>query len=217
MGNQMSVGSFLSFGIENTKKHFLKFLGLSIISFVALGIGVAICAVLPELLWNAQIIISSLLVIFLSMIIGFGFYKNVLNLCRGDKVNIMVFTEAKPETILNFFVLMLLMSIALTIGYTLFIVPGIILTVMLLPAPFLVIDRDMGPIEAISESIKITNGHKMDIFAGFFISMAVAYILSIFVITLIFTIPMSMFIYVYPYLQLTGQLDEAKKNLEANA
>jgi len=28
---------------------------------------------------------------------------------------------------------------------------------------------------------------------------------------------MAMFIYVYPYLQLTGQLDEAKKNLGANA
>jgi hypothetical protein len=213
----MSVGSFLSFGIENAKRHFLKFLWLSAISFVALCIGIASYAVLPKLLFNAEVLISALLVTILSIIISFNFYKNILNLCRGGNIDIMAFMEAKPETLLNFSVLMLLMSIALSIGYALFIVPGIVLTVMLLPAPFFVFYRNMGPIEAISESIKMTSGHKMDIFAGFFIGMAIAYFLSIFIITIIFTVPMSMFIYVYPYLHLTGQLNEAKKNLEADA
>jgi len=213
----MSVGSFLGFGIENAKRYFLKFLGLSVIALVALGIGIAISAVLFDMFEDTGAIIGSLLVTFLAIVIGFSFYKNVLNLCRGEKINIMAFGDASPETLLNFFILMILMSVALSIGYLLFVVPGIILTVMLLPAPFLVIDRGMGPIAAIKESIKITAGHKMDIFAGTFISLVVAYVLSIFVITLIFTIPMSMFVYVYPYLQLTGQLDEAKKNLGANA
>jgi len=216
MENQMTVGSFLNFGVENAKRYFLKFLGLSVIAFVVLAIGSGISVALAGV-DEAGAIIGSLLVLFLSIVVSFGFLKNVLNLCRGEKINIMAFVHAKLMTILNFFVLMILLVIILSIGYILFIIPGIILSVMLSTAPFLVIDRDMGPIDAIKESIKITSGHKMDIFLGSFISLLVANILSVFIITLIFTIPMSMFIYAYPYLQLTGQLDEAKKNLGANA
>jgi uncharacterized membrane protein len=216
MENQMTVGSFLNFGVENAKRHFLKFLGLSIIAVVVLAIGGGISVALAGL-DEMGTIIGSLLVLFLCITISFGFLKNVLNLCRGEKINIKAFVHAKLMTILNFFVLMVLLTIILSIGYTLLIIPGIILSVMLCPAPFLVIDRDMGPIDAVKESIKMTSGHKMDIFLGSFISLLVANVLSVFIITLIFTIPMAMFIYVYPYLQLTGQLDEAKKNLGANA
>jgi len=216
MNNQMTVGSFLNFGVENAKRHFLKFLVLCIVAFVVLAIGSGISVGLAGL-DEVGAMIGSLLVLFLSITISFGFLKNVLNLCRGEKINVMAFVHAKLVTVLNFFVLMILLSIILSIGYILLIIPGIILSVMLCPAPFLVIDRDMGPIDAIKESMKLTSGHKMDIFLGSFIGLLVANLLSIFIITLIFTIPMAMFIYVYPYLQLTGQLDEAKKNLEANA
>jgi len=212
----MTVGSFLNFGVENAKRHFLKFLGMCVLAVVVLAIAGGISAALAGI-DEAGVFIGSLLVLFLSIVISFGFLKNVLNLCRGEKINIKAFVHAKLMTILNFFVLMILLTIILSIGYTLLIIPGIILSIMLGQAPFLVIDRDMGPIDAIKESIKMTSGHKMDIFLGTFIGLLVVYVLSIFIITLIFTIPMAMFIYVYPYLQLTGQLDEAKKNLGANA
>ncbi|MCL1966358.1 MAG: hypothetical protein FWF67_00580, partial [Fibromonadales bacterium] len=49
MDNQMTVGSFLNFGVENAKRHFLKFLVLCIIAVVVLAIGGGISAALAGL------------------------------------------------------------------------------------------------------------------------------------------------------------------------
>ena len=86
---------------------------------------------------------------------------------------------------------------------------------MLLPAPLMVIDREMGPIEAIKESMSITSGYKMDIFAGTYVGSFIAALLAVPPLTL-FSTPMMLFVYIYPYLQLTGQLDEVEKNLGAS-
>jgi len=217
MDNQMTVGGFLNFCIENAKRHFLKFLGLYVVAIIVLIAGTAISSVLSSLLGKVGGFLGGIISLFLFASVSFGFLKNILNLCRGEKVDFMVFIKVNPITILYFFLLIIFLNIVLTIGYLLLIVPGVILTLMFITAPFLVIDRDMDPISAIKESVKMTNGHKMDLFVGLCVSSIVASFLSIFIITLIFTIPMMLLIYVYPYLLLTGQLDEAKKHLEANA
>ena len=217
MDNQMTVGGFLNFCIENAKRHFLKFFGLYVVAIIVLIAGTAISSVLSSLLGKVGGFLGGIISLFLFASVSFGFLKNILNLCRGEKVDFMVFIKVNPITILYFFLLIIFLNIVLTIGYLLLIVPGVILTLMFITAPFLVIDRDMDPISAIKESIKMTSGHKMDLFVGLCVSTIVASFLSIFIITLIFTIPMMLLIYVYPYLLLTGQLDEAKKHLEANA
>lgn len=217
MDNQMTVGGFLNFCIENAKRHFLKFLGLYVVAIIVLIVGAAINFGLISLLGKTGATLGRLIMLFLMVSVSFGFLKNILNLCRGEKVDFLIFIKVKPITMLYFFILTILISIILTIGYILFVIPGVILTLMLLPAPFLVIDRDMGPISAIKESFRITSGHKMDLFVGLCVSITVAVYLSAPVISLVFTIPMMLLIYVYPYLLLTGQLDEAKKHLEANA
>ncbi|MCL1957139.1 MAG: hypothetical protein FWF63_07435 [Fibromonadales bacterium] len=222
MDNQMTVGGFLNFCIENAKRHFLKFLGLYVVAIIVLIVGAAISSAfsllykVSSMLGQVGAYLSGIILLFLLASVSFGFLKNILNLCRGEKVDFMVFIKVNPITILYFFIHTILISIILTIGYILFIIPGVILTLMLLPAPFLVIDRDMGPISAIKESFRITSGHKMDLFVGLCVSITVAVYLSTPIISLVFTIPMMLLIYVYPYLLLTGQLDEAKKHLEAN-
>jgi len=215
MDNQMTVGGILNFCVENTKRHFLKFLGLLGVAIIVLIVGAGINSVLVSILGRFGGFLGWIVSLVLGAGISFSFLKNILNICRGEKIDFMVLAKVNPTTIIYFFVLMVIMNIVLTIGYILLIIPGIILTLMLIAAPFLVIDRDMDPMAAIKESINMTNGHKMNLFVGLFVSTLVASILSVFIITLIFTIPMMLLIYVYPYLLLTGQLDEAKKNLES--
>ena len=53
----------------------------------------------------------------------------------------------------------------------------------------------------------------MDIFVGLLIVFIVIQLLSLPIITLIFTIPMACFAYIYPYLRLTGKLEQAKTEL----
>ena len=214
--SSMTVGGFLNFGVENAERNFLKYFGLVIASVVAMAVGSSIFyGVFGGIFGDAGFFIAALLCLVLEIVVGFGFIKNTLNLCRGKNVDFKAFISAKPMTIANTVIVSLALTMVVSLGMLLFIVPGIILFLMLMLAPILVIDRDMGAWEAIRESVKLTSGRKMDIFAGFFVSNILISIANIFIIPLIFTIPMGAFIYVYPYLNLTGQLDEAQRKLAA--
>jgi uncharacterized membrane protein len=69
-----------------------------------------------------------------------------------------------------------LTGILVMIGIVLLIVPGIILALGLQFTTYLIVDKNMGPIEAMKESWRITNGHKASLFlfgiVAFFIVLA---------------------------------------------
>ena len=50
------------------------------------------------------------------------------------------------------------------IGFVLFIVPGIIAGIALSFTSYLIIDRNLGPVEAIQESMRMTHGHRWNLF-----------------------------------------------------
>ena len=58
----------------------------------------------------------------------------------------------------------ILMGLAFVGGLLLLIVPGIIFGLMFCFGTYLVVDRRVGPIEAMKESMRITNGHKWELF-----------------------------------------------------
>lgn len=199
----MEIGSFLRFAMENAKKHWLKF-------FVAI-FGTLIAMLLIVLIgFNISDTIGTILVFVVSICASFGLFANVIRLSSGRSFDLKVFL---PEfgVMLNYFLGMLVVSIIVSIGLVLLIVPGIILGIMLSLVPFLIIDKKMNFVVAMKESMRLTSGHKMDIFIGMFITNIVVMLLSIPVITLFFTIPMQVFVQAYPYAQLTGLLKEEDK------
>ncbi len=68
----------------------------------------------------------------------------------------------------NYFLVTILVGVAVLIGFMLLIIPGVILSFKLSLAPYLVIDRDMGPINAIKESWRLTKGN-----IGYLLSLAI--------------------------------------------
>jgi len=58
----------------------------------------------------------------------------------------------------------LLLVFIVLVGLFLFIVPGVIAAVALGLSLYFVVDRGKGPIEALKESFRITNGHKWQLF-----------------------------------------------------
>ena len=49
------------------------------------------------------------------------------------------------------------------VGFILLIIPAFIFAVMFSMATYLVIDKNLSPVEAMKESRRITNGHKWDL------------------------------------------------------
>ncbi|MFO7810377.1 MAG: YciC family protein [Candidatus Delongbacteria bacterium] len=206
MKELMTVGSFLNFGIESAKRNFLKFFGMIIFAVIAFIIIAFVGYKISES-------IGGLLTFVFAILISFGFIRNTINLTKGLPIDFKAFFSANPITLLNFFVAMIVMSILISIGTILLIIPGIILSYMLILTPFLIIDKNMGAFEAMGESMRLTKGYKMDIFVGHFVVFLLINIVSMLIITLPFTIPMALFVQIYPYLVLTGQLDKAKSEL----
>lgn len=199
MKELMTVGSFIGFGVESLKRNLFKFVGLIIVAFIGLILIGYIAMALGDT-------IGSVISFVASILIAFGMIQNTINITRGQPIDFAAFYNAGPMKMINFLVAMILVSIIVSIGFILLIIPGIILAYMLILVPYLVIDQDMGALEAISKSMELTKGYKMDIFAGHFVVMIIVWAVSFLIITIPLTIPFAMFVQIYPYLVLSGQI-----------
>jgi hypothetical protein len=240
----ITLKNLITFSLENAVKNFSKYLALIIIAGIPLGIGIGITFLLP----SSIEIVGWLLVLLLAVIVSFGSWKNTLNLCQGKEMDLMAFVKIKPKPMLNLFIVvvyLILICIGMAmpfiyeeiegdyknVPFILFFLTFLFFYFFLLSifAPVLVIDRNVGPIKAIKESIKLTKGYRVKIFLGFFLCGLVTKIVTVIIFTIInvlilpitieeakgweslISFPIS-FIFVLclanAYLKLTGQLNE---------
>jgi uncharacterized membrane protein len=94
----------------------------------------------------------------------------------------------------------ILLGLAVGIGLVLLIVPGIIFMLMFMIVTFIVIDRELGPIEAMTESKRITHGYKWSLL-GFSLVLVLVNLLGILalVVGLLVSIPVSSLAFAYAY------------------
>ena len=83
-------------------------------------------------------------------------HDNIETVTIGDLWN--------PEPVWRYLGTYLLELLIVIAGFVLFVIPGIIASLGLVFATYLVIDRGMQPIASIKESWRITNGNKWRIF-----------------------------------------------------
>jgi uncharacterized membrane protein len=82
-----------------------------------------------------------------------------------DNVETVVFKDIwNPKPFWYYLGMKILVGIIVLAGIILFIIPGIIAAIGLMFAPYLVIDKGLGPVEAMKESWRITMGHKWHLF-----------------------------------------------------
>ena len=86
------------------------------------------------------------------------------------------------------------------------IVPGIIFTLMFLFTTFIVVDRELGPIEAMKDSHRITRGHKWPLL-GFLVLLMLINLagLMALVVGLLVTIPVTSLAFTHAYRVLGGR------------
>jgi uncharacterized membrane protein len=98
----------------------------------------------------------------LSTLIDMGITAFVLR-AHDDVTHVSLMELWHPKPFWHYLAAALLVGFAVIIGFVLLIIPGIILILMFAFVKFIVIDRNLGPIEAMKESARITHGHRLEL------------------------------------------------------
>lgn len=195
------VGFFVSTTFKDSWELFKKE-WISIYAVQAVPFVVAIVYSMLVTNFDEQSLIALLLnlsYMVAQFIVSVGVVKGFLEISRGKKVTIETFKSVAPYT-LKFIAVQILMMLIVLGGLILFIIPGIIFSIKYMFAPYLVVDKGLGPIEALKESARMTDGVKWDLL-GFLAAVSVlAYmgILALFV-GLLVTLPVATVAYVMVY------------------
>ncbi len=156
------IGESISKGWQLTKQHFGILLGAMAIMTVFY---VALIAFSSELLVS---FVLQLIFFYLSI----GFLKMSIDIVRSKKPTIVTMFNQYP-VILKLIAAYILYALIVIAGYILLIVPGIIWTYKYSQVFFFIVDKKMGPIEALKASGVGTKGVKLDLFLWGFVSQLV--------------------------------------------
>ncbi|OGG53371.1 hypothetical protein A2851_00125 [Candidatus Kaiserbacteria bacterium RIFCSPHIGHO2_01_FULL_53_29] len=106
----------------------------------------------------------------------------------------------RPQFFLNYLGMTVLLFIAAVIGFVLLIVPGFIVLLMYYFAGYFVVDRSLGPINAMKESARITKGHRWQLlgFLGLILLLNILGLLA-FIVGLLVTVPVTFLAVAHAY------------------
>jgi len=116
-----------------------------------------------------------------------GIYNLVLAMSRDEPFSPTEIFDPKYRKYMGeFFLLMGFMFFGVLIGYSFFIIPGLVISIAWGMAIYIMFDKDISPLEAIKLSNEITYGEKWTIFLGTFALVIVLYV-ALFILFWIFS------------------------------
>lgn len=139
-----------------------------------------------------------------STVFEIGMIKIALNIVDRKKADIKDLYQNYPM-FLNFFLSALMYGILVVVGFILLIVPGIYLAVRYQFYSFILVDKKLGPIEALRAAGKLTQGRWMQIFLFDLLLIGLNILGAIALgVGLLLTIPTSFFAAAYLYRKLSA-------------
>jgi uncharacterized membrane protein len=192
----------ISFGFELAKKNLFFFVVLFIITLLiaavmgALRLSAVHAPLVAFAIWLAQIVID--------LIIGMGLINIALKFIDKKKPKYKDLFYYKP--IVNYFLTSILEGLIVVGGLFLLIIPGIFFALRLQYANYLIIDKNLGPIEAIKASWKMTKGNVWNLFfLGILLDLINILGLICLIVGLFITVPLSMLATAFVYRKLLLQ------------
>lgn len=181
MEKTFQVKEFLSSSFKKAKKNYSNFLKIFLVYFVAVIIfQLAIQQTSKEL--PVLSLVISLLEAFIMIIFSLNLLRYYLALKRDEKVSFSDFFKNFGDIIentklwLNYLGATLLLGLVIMAGLVALVIPGIILTVALLPMMFLIIDKNYKILDAFKISFKLTKGYRNKIFLTYLAFFAIVFI-----------------------------------------
>jgi uncharacterized membrane protein len=204
--NTFSVGESIRFGWETFTKRPWFFVGVTLLIMLASGITSTVIGMFGE---NGALAALGIVVnIALSTLIGMGVTAFYLKAHEAPES-----VESRelwhPNGFWRYLAATLLTGTLVVLGLILLVVPGIILMLMCLFVAYIVIDRGLGPIEAIKESRRITKGSRWNLL-GLLLATIGINLLGILclLVGLLVTIPVTSLAIVHAYRKLEHQASE---------
>lgn len=211
--NRFKMGEAIRFGWETMKENIWFFIPLLITAFLIKSVPGAIAqyagAEFPII--NYLLILAGWL---LSFVVDMGFIKVSLQFYDGIKGKLDDLLSSF-DILLPFIAASFLYGLIIFGGFLLLIVPSVILGIKFSLYPYFIVEKKLGPIEALKASSRATMGAKWDLLL-FWLLIASINIAGFFVfmVGLFATIPTSMVAYAYVYRRLTEESGPAGLNYE---
>jgi uncharacterized membrane protein len=161
-GDGISTGTALRFGWETFKKRPWFFIGSTVVILLASGLIDAFSSAIDAAVGGSAeqpSVVGTVVNLGLGTLLGMGataFYLAAQD--NPETVDLSLLWH--PQPFWKYLGASLLFALTIAIGFVLLIVPGIIFALIFMFTTFIVIDRELGPIEAMKESNRITYGHK---------------------------------------------------------
>lgn len=205
--NTFSIEAALRFGWETFKKRPGFFIGITIILGVVSGLFSVLTSSLGE---GGGRVVGEGANFLIMTLLDLGITATLLK--AFDTVETVKFSDLwHPAQYLTYLIASIIVAVAVgiwfvittvlgPIGIAIAIIPAIIISIMLMFTRFLVIDRSMGAIDALKESVRITAGNRFKLFL-FIIVIAVLNIVGLvaLLVGLLVTVPVSGLAMVYVY------------------
>ncbi|MCL5434820.1 MAG: hypothetical protein M1405_00325 [Patescibacteria group bacterium] len=191
----------INFGFEIAKKNIIFFIGLFVVVVVvsALTSLIQFGATLEKqpLLYIVLYVVTFII----NTIIGMGLIKISLEFVDKKKPKFKDLFHTK--NLVNFILVSLIRGVITLIGFILLIIPGIIFSIRLQYATYLVIDKNLSPVDAVKKSWDMTRGNVWNLFF-FVILLALVNILGalLLLVGLFVTVPLMMIATTFVYRKL---------------
>lgn len=162
---QFSKKEAIQYGWATMKKNFWFFVGILLI--------VAIINGLPEIISKTSSDDIPAPLLFLISLISLVFFllKRVVEMGQ-IKISLKIFDNQKPEIkdlfgdlkrFIEYLIGVALYGILVIVGVVLLVFPGIIWAIKYMFVPFLIIDKNMHPLDAFKKSAAMTKGNKWNL------------------------------------------------------
>ncbi len=216
MDTTLSVGSFISFGWETFKKRPWFLIGATVV-FVVLSWCAGFVSGFIGALFGSGVagLVSFIASFALNTLIGMGWLAFSIK-AHDDATFVTLSAFWHPQKFWSYLGTTILFSVIVVVGFILFIIPGLMALTAFIFAPYFVIDKGMGPIEALKASARITKGNRLRVLglitAGGLISLLG---FAALIVGLLVALPITMIAYVHAYRRLSAATDanEARQPL----
>jgi hypothetical protein len=204
MNNTFSIKESFSFAWTTFKKRPWLFIGVIFTAIVILGISSAVLAPV-----HGGNVIFRLIQTVIGIFVDMGLVMFALQ-AHDDVSNATWKNLWAPQQFWKYLGATILVGLITITGFILLIIPGVIAVLGLMFTKYLVIDRKLGPVQALKASWRITKGHKLHLLGFIIVSglLNLAGAIAL-LIGLLVTVPLTMLAAAHVYRALLRAAPEA--------